>query len=334
MPNANDPDLALIKNFKAILKAVKQRDTKVVRKALETNPWPLIYIRGLGPVSFVSYLAFQGDEGALQYINTTVGKLNFPVIKDIIYGYALAGKQEKIQFVMNGFYHDFIPNADKSKVIQNYNDLESVYDKAQSDDINVNKLKMLHEVVYKGGYIAGYTAKVIPYWVYKTDNTQFFSAFAGRLSSNSTYPGHMICLAQGGHIGLLNQLIDKYPEDRDFFKKRATAMLEETNYPTYKNIEALAAYINKRSANKEEYFYFFSSFFGGFSRTQKLAAAQSLLDVLVDSKPLSALRPHMRVLEQGELGKIFAIIKPKLEFLAEPEQLDEQPKTTLTARNK
>lgn len=60
---------------------------------------------------------------------------------------------------------------------------------------------------------------------------------------------------------------------------------------------------------------------GGYTRTQKLAAVAALFDVLLDDAEVSLLTPHLEVLKEGKLGKIFNL--PGLQFyLAKKTGLD------------
>ena len=90
-------------------------------------------------------------------------------------------------------------------------------------------------------------------------------------------------------------------------------------------IFSLERYISKlkqRDANAKRKFLFWET---GYTAGEELNAANALLKVIRHQKPLSFIQPFEDILNQGELGKIYAILLPKIKYLIEPKSDDDFP---------
>jgi len=91
--------------------------------------------------------------------------------------------------------------------------------------------------------------------------------------------------------------------------------------PIQKVIEKLQNYKSAREQHPStgDYFHFFSAWFGGRPKYEKLAAAQTLIEVLEGKKTIDFLDPYKKSLNQGQLGTLYKSIIPLLKLDAEIE---------------
>ncbi|MHB1948616.1 MAG: hypothetical protein ACYCQI_10955 [Gammaproteobacteria bacterium] len=75
-------------------------------------------------------------------------------------------------------------------------------------------------------------------------------------------------------------------------------------------ISQIKSYIEKRK-NEKEYHYCWGAFFGGFRQSDKLQAAEALLDCVVEPRlnPVPKLLQHFEVLHQGRLAEYMSLYK-------------------------
>jgi hypothetical protein len=101
----------------------------------------------------------------------------------------------------------------------------------------------------------------------------------------------------------------KYEIAKDYnllclMKKEGDLIIGEDFQVTCENMPhvVLTDYINDRTHDERGlYFTFFGRFFG-YSKDQKIDAAQALLDFLAGNKTPAELLPHLSALRQGRLG--------------------------------
>jgi GTPase SAR1 family protein len=88
-------------------------------------------------------------------------------------------------------------------------------------------------------------------------------------------------------------------------------------------IQRLQTYkVNRDKDSRELYHGKLSRFFGGFSKTEKFAVVDILIEILKGDKTIDFLAPYLAICEQGELKNVYNAIKPLL-----PQQAEAPPIT-------
>lgn len=115
----------------------------------------------------------------------------------------------------------------------------------------------------------------------------------------------------------------------DVLKKPQLTVLKVTlKYSLEVEIHKIDTYLANRELNPNEYFNYFSRFFGGCSLQEKKAAVSALKDTLAGQMTIEELeRTHKKALNQGDLGKIYKELKAGrlLKMLAKQPIANEHP---------
>ena len=89
------------------------------------------------------------------------------------------------------------------------------------------------------------------------------------------------------------------------FDQLSLEHFDTKKHPALKLVAMLSEYKHQRENNNSAYYYFgLFKYTGAFSRSQKLAAAQALIDVLLEPKAHLLDFEHLATLKQGNLGHI------------------------------